>query len=90
MIFGISVIIVVNIFKCMEEDGETFEACLIKEMAVYTWASQFLQHSGKEVAKRGAFMNTVKKSENTELFSFFRNAILKNYRLKSSLKTTRF
>ena len=74
----------------MEEEGEFFEACLMKEVAVYSWANQFLQHSGKELAKRGEFMNTAKKSENNELLSFFRNAILKNYRLKSSLKTTRF
>jgi len=33
----------------MEEEGETFEACLMKEVAVYSWANQFLQHSGKEL-----------------------------------------
>ena len=34
--------------------------------------------------------NPQNPNPNDELFSFFRNAVAKNYKLKSSIKTTRF
>ena len=74
-------------FKCMEE-GENFKTCFMKEMSDYDWAAEYVESLSKRSSRE--FENQVKKSENHELLSFFRNAILKNYRLKSSLKTTRF
>ncbi len=41
------------------------------------------RHSGKKA-------NTKRSEDSNELLSFIRNAILRNYKLKSSIKTTRF
>lgn len=77
-----------NIYKCMEKDS--FKECFDREMKEYfTRMNTFLPNLDyNQSLKRALQIPIIKK--NDEILTFFRNALLKNYRLKSSLKTTRF
>lgn len=72
----------------MAEDS--FRECFNREMKDYFRKMNILlpKLNVNHHIKRGLQLPMIKK--NDEILTFFRNALLKNYRLKSSLKSTRF
>ena len=69
---------------------DSFRECFNREMKDYFRKMNILlpKLNVNHHIKRGLQLPMIKK--NDEILTFFRNALLKNYRLKSSLKSTRF
>ena len=95
--------IVEKIFHCMKEK-KSFEECLETQMKEFYSYDETNMHNDLESAKdvsnqdvladpneAANLLNYKKRSDDKqELLSFIRNALLRNYKLKSSIKTTRF